>query len=1111
MKRILTVLSVLSVMATGMSHHAYSGIISPLVVLPSTSVPIPGGKEVRMYSAPMILGNIFFDGKTSDAYILSSDPSMKKLITTDSAGNAATLTDSDVLAGVSSKSGIIYGDSVVVVIDYYPEGGAYYSALYKIAKNGTFNEWKLSQGHGGTNFVIPGVKNNLFLPAALPAGISMQQGITAKVLKSNYTFGPIGNVFFGPDGSLYAFTSSANRKRLAKIEASGSSSSVTESDILVGQNLRAGALYGNAYVAAVDYAPETGNQLGGIYVMNNDGTYSAWNLSQSHSGISDLIPAPQGGYYFTDFENDNIWHITLPGEAETPLLKSSPVAPMSVAANDNGDIYMVNWIPGEWWSNGGVNAVYRITGDSAVLVVQAPEGSRLFSIAAAKGGIFGNSFYVTDTLGGRVFRVETDNTLSPVITGLTNPGRIKFDPITGDMVVVCNGQHIMWFGANLTPFVAQSEPSSSPKGLFFSDFENDNVWFVPTEGKSEIPILESNIPPGLGTIAYNDLNNTIYAVNWKGNGWPFGGEDAVYEIGSNGIATQVIKGNFSSIAMSRGGPFGRALYVSDSQAGKIMELEEGKTAVIVSGLPSPSAISFDPISGNMVVVCDGGKSVVWIGVNLESPADGEPGTIGTFFVPTEQDFFQMGKNTIKGGEVSLEISDEKPGGYSAISKKALSGDFEITASIRMSIKTLQQGQNRNATFSVVSDVAGQRSNQAYIGILQKTVGYASTGGQYSVYTDMCIGSWGRFNSRSLTGEPFSTFKIARKDGVISTYYMDKGEWVKLSTATDGFNDRVRVYFSVDTSWDASIGVAHSAVFNAIDLGEANQTAVLADFNDDGFVSLADLVLLGSKWGLTSSSPDFVIKYDLNKDGSIGLADLVILGSQWTGLSKVAKAVPAASVTLDLTSKRNEASTMFYVNVSAKGVTGIDGIAFSLKYNTNVLEFVKDSLSGLGAISVTKDSKAGVIDIASVYKKEKFSGIITLGFKVKGRTSDINVRMVNAEVAFNGVISSDNDQTVILKTKPNTYLLSQNIPNPFNPTTIIRYTIPGDEEVSLRLKIYDSRGTIVKTLVNGTSNPGIYSATWNATDDAGRRISSGIYFYRLEAGSFTQTRKMLFLR
>jgi hypothetical protein len=95
--------------------------------------------------------------------------------------------------------------------------------------------------------------------------------------------------------------------------------------------------------------------------------------------------------------------------------------------------------------------------------------------------------------------------------------------------------------------------------------------------------------------------------------------------------------------------------------------------------------------------------------------------------------------------------------------------------------------------------------------------------------------------------------------------------------------------------------------------------------------------------------------------------------------------------------------------------------------------------------------------------------------------------------------------------PKAFSLSQNSPNPFNPYTTIQYSIPGNKEVSIRIKVYDIRGDIVKTLVDGESEPGKHSVTWNATDDEGKRISSGIYIYKLEAGSFTQTRKMLLLR
>ena len=228
MKRIWFAVVIVLISIAGISAWAGSGVISPLVVIPSTGVGIPSEADIRMYSAPIVLGSVFFDGKTTNAYTLSSQLDRKKIMTTDSAGNAVTYVDSDALAGISLKSGIMYGDKVAVVIDYYPGGGASASGLYSITKDGISTKWNLSKDHGGSNFVIPGMKNNLFLPAALPPGILMQTGISAKTLKSNYSFGPVGNIFFNPDGNLYAFTSSPNRKMLAKIASSFLMNSVAE-------------------------------------------------------------------------------------------------------------------------------------------------------------------------------------------------------------------------------------------------------------------------------------------------------------------------------------------------------------------------------------------------------------------------------------------------------------------------------------------------------------------------------------------------------------------------------------------------------------------------------------------------------------------------------------------------------------------------------------------------------------------------------------------------------------------------------------------------------------------------------------------------------------------
>jgi hypothetical protein len=84
--------------------------------------------------------------------------------------------------------------------------------------------------------------------------------------------------------------------------------------------------------------------------------------------------------------------------------------------------------------------------------------------------------------------------------------------------------------------------------------------------------------------------------------------------------------------------------------------------------------------------------------------------------------------------------------------------------------------------------------------------------------------------------------------------------------------------------------------------------------------------------------------------------------------------------------------------------------------------------------------------------------------------------------------------------PKAYELSQNYPNPFNPSTSIEFSIPSDAAVSL--KVYDVLGKEVAVLVNEQRNAGTYIINWNASN-----LSSGVYFYRLNAGNFTQTRKM----
>jgi hypothetical protein len=93
--------------------------------------------------------------------------------------------------------------------------------------------------------------------------------------------------------------------------------------------------------------------------------------------------------------------------------------------------------------------------------------------------------------------------------------------------------------------------------------------------------------------------------------------------------------------------------------------------------------------------------------------------------------------------------------------------------------------------------------------------------------------------------------------------------------------------------------------------------------------------------------------------------------------------------------------------------------------------------------------------------------------------------------------------------PAASFLSQNVPNPFNPATRIAFGLGVPANVSLR--IYDAAGRLVRTLVEGARPAGRYSELWDGRDARGASVASGVYFCRLDAGRFTQTRKMLLLR
>jgi hypothetical protein len=93
--------------------------------------------------------------------------------------------------------------------------------------------------------------------------------------------------------------------------------------------------------------------------------------------------------------------------------------------------------------------------------------------------------------------------------------------------------------------------------------------------------------------------------------------------------------------------------------------------------------------------------------------------------------------------------------------------------------------------------------------------------------------------------------------------------------------------------------------------------------------------------------------------------------------------------------------------------------------------------------------------------------------------------------------------------PTVFALLQNYPNPFNPVTTLRYDLP--EQSTVNIIIYDMLGRQVRTLLNQTQDAGFKSVIWDATNDYGKPVSVGVYLYKIQAGEFVQTRKMVLMK
>jgi hypothetical protein len=210
---------------------------------------------------------------------------------------------------------------------------------------------------------------------------------------------------------------------------------------------------------------------------------------------------------------------------------------------------------------------------------------------------------------------------------------------------------------------------------------------------------------------------------------------------------------------------------------------------------------------------------------------------------------------------------------------------------------------------------------------------------------------------------------------------------------------------------------------------------------------------------------------------------------------------------------------FRIIVSGKELASVDAFGFDLTYPSEQMKFVRVERGELTAnwtqISAVELSagrlRVGGYDASEEARISEGDFVILIfqsaGAAISGQhvvVDDVHDDFEYAEISTNFTSSN-----VI----PAAFALHQNYPNPFNPETDIRFDIPilAEDKVPVMLAIYNLRGQRVRTLVDEERVAGAYTATWDGKSDAGLRMSTGTYFYRIEAGDFIDVKRMVLVR
>jgi parallel beta-helix repeat protein len=314
--------------------------------------------------------------------------------------------------------------------------------------------------------------------------------------------------------------------------------------------------------------------------------------------------------------------------------------------------------------------------------------------------------------------------------------------------------------------------------------------------------------------------------------------------------------------------------------------------------------------------------------------------------------------------------------------------------------------------------------------------------------------------------------------------------------------------------------------------------ILGDFDGDGDVDGVDLWILARCYWTCFPHPYFNPYCDIgptdtagcgmftppsycppNPDSCINFEDLLIFAENFGIDPKWGKPLPIeppAEVDISAPIASGEVGSEVEVKLMVDNANGVKGMRISLDFDRSQLQLLSItpgklvSDSRIFFWSAPDEIEMSMVALGHEYTIGGSGEVASLKFKVlRGGAVSLTSRALDLRDVSNQRIASTFNKGAVGPTAgvPDKFALLQNYPNPFNPETYISFALPVASQVEL--KVYNVAGQLVKSLVDGEEmSAGLHMVRWDGTNNNGEKVASGIYFYKINAGDFQATKKMV---